>query len=259
MSDEGYELAPPSTLPAASAPGAAIVHSTFDEAVDALAAEMLVHALNCVRTFGDFHVALCGGRTLAPLYMRLLYDPPLRVFPWARTHVWLASDWRREGERRGRVFTELEETIVAHSGMPPEQAHEGDLESDEPAARYEQTLKEALAWREKGHDRLDMVLLSVGAQGRVAGLRSPTSGDDAALPLVRRSDPAEGQGAVQGFTLTERAINGARLVCGLVASPGKVEALRRASASQRDTPLARLQLRGGELRWRVALTGIEPR
>lgn len=254
--DEGYELAPPATLPAITAPGEALTHSAFDEAVDALAAEMLVHALNCVRAFGDFHLALCGGATLTPLYLRLLYDPPLRAFPWGRTHLWLAGEWWRVGDSQGRVFAELQETIVAHSGMPESQAHAAQPRADDPAAAYERTLKETLAWREKGHDRLDMVVLSVGGRGRVAGLRRPTPGDEADLPLVRPSDPANPN--VQGLTLTERAINGARLVSGLIASPAKVEALQRAGRGEGDSPLARLAPHGGALRWRVAAEALTP-
>src|SRR4051794_1770169 len=55
-----------------------VVEATVDELIDQIAADMVVHAENCVREFGDFHLALSGGSTPQPLYERLMYDPNYR-------------------------------------------------------------------------------------------------------------------------------------------------------------------------------------
>ena len=87
-------------------PGRVVVGSGADEAIDALAAELLLHAVNCVRAFGDFQLALSGGSTPLPLYERLMYDPQYRELPWRRTHLWIVDERRvpfdddRSEERR---------------------------------------------------------------------------------------------------------------------------------------------------------------
>ena len=53
-------------------PGHVVVSADANAALDALGADMFLHAKNCVRTFGDFHLALSGGSTPMPLYERLM-------------------------------------------------------------------------------------------------------------------------------------------------------------------------------------------
>ncbi len=83
--DDGPAPAPP-------LPGQVEVESELNDLIDVVAAELMVHAQNCVRAFGDFHLALSGGSTPIPLYERLMYDPVLRSFPWTRTHLWIVDE-----------------------------------------------------------------------------------------------------------------------------------------------------------------------
>ena len=69
--------------------GTVVARHTAEELYDALASDLIVHSTNCVRQFGDFHLALSGGRTPFPLYERLMYDPRFRILPWQRTHLWM--------------------------------------------------------------------------------------------------------------------------------------------------------------------------
>jgi hypothetical protein len=87
-----YDLAPRPVAPAL--PGTVVVRESADELVDAVAADLFIHALNCIRTFGDFHLALSGGSTPLPLYRRLMYDPSYRDLPWTRTHLWMVDERR---------------------------------------------------------------------------------------------------------------------------------------------------------------------
>ena len=58
-------------------PGASevLVCISTDIVLDRLAADLVAHGMECVRKFGDFHLALSGCAELEPLYRRLMYDP----------------------------------------------------------------------------------------------------------------------------------------------------------------------------------------
>jgi len=265
-----YELASNADDAQIWLPGETTVRPGADEAIDALALDMLTHALACVGQFGDFHVALSGGRTLQPLYLRLMYDPALRAFPWRQTHLWLTSEHWRAGETKGEVLSQLHETIVAHSDIPANQVHAVDVAFPRPAQRYERTIKETLGWREKGHDRLDLSILSVGAQGRVCGLDagapppSPTSSGSAALdePLVVTTNNCDARDR-RGVSMTIRMFNGSRLLAALLTSEVKARTLSRITACGQPAPgvhipLARLAPVGGALRWYVDAAASAP-
>ena len=86
---EVYEVAPRPPTP--RLPGTVVVREDVDALVDAVAADLLIQAHNCVRTFGDFHLALSGGTTPVLLYQRLMIDPAYRELPWTRTHLWIEA------------------------------------------------------------------------------------------------------------------------------------------------------------------------
>src|SRR5690606_13508538 len=73
-------------------PGEVATAAMTDDVIDLVAADLVMHALNCVREFGDFHLALSGGSAPVPLYRRLMYDPNYRRLPWRRTHLWMVDD-----------------------------------------------------------------------------------------------------------------------------------------------------------------------
>jgi len=83
-------------------PGEVVRTRSVDELIDAIAANLVIHAENCVREFGDFHLALSGGSTPQPLYERLMYDPDYRRLPWRRTHLWIVDERRVPLEHEAR-------------------------------------------------------------------------------------------------------------------------------------------------------------
>ena len=235
-------------------PGAVVARRLPEDVLDALASDLVNHAANCVREFGDFHLALSGGRTPQPLYALLMYDPRYRAFPWRRTHLWMVDERCVPVDDPLSNFPSVRETIVDHSDIPPEQVHPIVAWEPGAAARYERELREALGWRERGHDRLDCVLLGVGADGHTASVfpGSPALHDGERLAMDVAA-PVTSRPAVPRCTLTMRTINAARFVAPLVLGVDKRQAIARvaAGASPEEMPAAALRPAAGELRWYV--------
>lgn len=249
-----YDLEPIDETPAA--PPGVVVRPTPEEALEAAATDLFLHAMNCVRAFGDFSLALSGGRTPVRLYQMLMLDPQFRSFPWKRTHLWVAGE-PVAGPDRGSTSLLLRDLIAHHSGLPGEQFH--PIDPDASPQRYASDLRETLGWRERGHDRLDYVLLGIGPGGSTAGLAEADHVDDDALVH------AAGDGDARHISLGVRAINGARLVAVLAFGADKHAHVAPTIRGEGDPanpqrPIDHVRPVGGELRWyldRAAFGGSE--
>lgn len=249
----GLEPLPTAHLRPSLPGGAAVLKATADEAYDAAAADLLIQASNCVRVFGDFHLAVSAAASAEPFLARLMWDPQMRDLPWGRTHLWIAeADHARDASESIRAL------LVDHSDLPPSQFHAlpytppayaGD---DATLAAYETTLRETLGWRERGHDRLDHVLLALDpASPLLRPLLAPPEG---ALVV-----PATNGGMGVGAMFTLSVLNAARFIgvvgVGQKAAKDLSAAWRAVPAANRLTPdpslslALRLKPHAGELRW----------
>lgn len=251
----GFDLEAAPTPP--DLPGSVVVKPELEDLAGAILADLLIHAQNCVRAFGDFHLALSGGSTPLPVYMRLMTDPLYRSFPWKFTHLWVVDERRVPLEDERCNFRHLREIIADHADMPRGNVHPIVAERDDAAAAYERELKQTLAWREKGHDRLDFVLLGCGDDGHTASLfpSSPALFESKKLVVAndgpRVTPPAR-------VTMTYPLINAARFIVVLVAGEKKratierLEASHRAGDARRDAeelPILGVSPIGGALKW----------
>jgi 6-phosphogluconolactonase len=228
-----------------------IVRETSDDLIDAAAADLFFHAHNCVRTFGDFQLALSGGSSPEPLYRRLMYDPQLRDLPWKRTHLWVVDERRVPFDDDRSNFKMIRDTLVFQSDIPREQVHPINAMSPTADSEYEQELRSVLEWREKGHDRLDYVLLGLGEDGHTASLfpHSPALDARGRLVLINEGPTVTPPGRV---TMTFELINAARFI-GVYApgakKRGAVARLVAGGESVADLPISGVAPIGGELRW----------
>jgi 6-phosphogluconolactonase len=236
-------------------PGTVVLRETADDLIDAAAADLLFQAKSCVRTFGDFHLALSGGTTPEPLYRRLMYDPNYRDLPWKRTHLWIVDERRVPFDDERSNFKMIRETLVIHSDIPTEQVHPIPATLDDADTRYETEIKEVLAWREKGHDRLDYALLGMGADGHTASLfpRSPALRDDGRLVLINSGPAVTPPDRV---TMTLTLLNASRFLGVMVTGEKKRQTIARVATAARDggatpedLPILGITPLGGELRW----------
>jgi 6-phosphogluconolactonase len=231
--------------------GSVVVRPSADELVDAVAADLIFQSKACVRTFGDFHLAVSGGSTPEPLYRRLMYDPNYRDLPWQRTHLWIVDERRVPFEDDLSNFKMIRETLVDHSGIPREQVHPIRATLPEADTAYESELREQLGWREKGHDRLDFVILGMGADGHTASLfpHSPALSAQGRLVVINAGPTVTPPDRV---TMTFELINASRFVGIMVTGEKKRPAIARVAAATdtvEDIPVLGVRPVGGELRW----------
>lgn len=255
-----YEIEPDPVPPKLPNAGAVIVRRDTEDLHGALAADILVHAHNCVRTFGDFHLALSGGSTPLPLYRRLMVDPAYRGLPWNRTHLWIVDERRVPFTDDKSNFKHIKELIADHADIPAANVHPMRATEPDADALYEQELQQALAWREKGHDRLDFVLLGMGPDGHTASLfpGSPALEVNDRLVAINSGPNVTPPDRV---TMTYRLINASRFIAVLVAGENKREKIAELRAGKTPVsglPIAGIRPIGGELRWYMDAAACPP-
>ncbi len=250
-------------VPPPPLPGQVVMSADADEAIEQLGLDLVEQAGECVRNFGDFHLALSGGDLPGRLYRRLMYAPEFRWIPWRRTHLWFTSERPVGLEDPRSNFRLVDEFIGDHADLPPEQMHPILAESPTAAEDYEARLRERLSWRDPGERRLDFVLLTVDPTGGVAGLTEharilpPVAGSpppDDGRRLVARLDDAEDPVGC-GVSMLPELINDARFVAILAAGPDAAGGLAAAAVGPGRPDIVAsvrsIRPRDGELRWYV--------
>lgn len=228
---ETYPLEPVPTPP--RLPGATVLRPTADDAIDALAAEMMLHAQICVRQFGGFHMALSGGSTPVPLYERLMIDAALRGFPWEASHIWIVDERRVPFADDKSNFRVINEILGDHSGIPASHIHPIYATNPDADTAYELELRRHLGQRQPGNERLDFVLLGMGADGHTASLfpHSPALATGQRPPRLVRINAGPAVTPPDRVTMTYDLINASRFIAVLVTGAGKRAMLSRIAAS----------------------------
>jgi len=254
-----YDLSAPLVAP--NLPGEVVVCDTVEELVEKMSNDLLAHSLNCWRAFGDFHMALSGGSTPLPFYRHLMTDPICRGIPWKKTHLWCVDERRVSFDDEKSNWRMIEEHFGAHSGIPRSQQHPMDALSDRVENQYARSLCAALEWRERGHDRLDYVLLGVGTDGHTASLfpRSPALMEQTRLIRINSGSTVVPPDRV---TMTLPLINSARFVAVMVTGEAKQEIVGRLSANAHttvlDLPIRGVRPIGGTLCWYLDRAAAAP-
>ncbi|MDX2132409.1 MAG: 6-phosphogluconolactonase [Planctomycetota bacterium] len=242
-----YELSPIASQRTPRLPGLVVQRPTGDALIDALLADLFIHAGNCVREFGDFHLVIDADPAIEPVLRRLLYDPAYREMPWTRTRVWLASEQRVPPDDPARAWPIVRDMIGAHSGIPDDQIHA--IDPDAPEA-YDALLREHLGWRPKGHDRPDCALLVLRADAGVGAVRGANS--------IARGDFCVEHGSTPTSPATvgvnDAILNASRLVAVYVSGEDArrgLSLLERARGTSAALGAMALRPPAGELRWYV--------
>jgi 6-phosphogluconolactonase/glucosamine-6-phosphate isomerase/deaminase len=245
---EVFEVSGAQRPPEPKLPGVVVQRTDEDALIDALLADLFIHANNCVRAFGDFHFACSAEASIEPALRRLMYDLSYRDFPWARTRLWMVYERDTVVEQeRGEQYPALRDLLVYQSGIPVEQVHRMDLEQEAAEESYSALLREHLGWREKGHDRLDFVLVGIDARGSIGVAEHEAHEGDL---VVRKGER---------MSLSLRIINASRVTAVYAAGEESAEGIRkvRDGASRSSAQASRLSPRTSELRWYVTDAGAK--
>lgn len=202
-------------------PGDVHIAADTDVLMADLAAHLMTSAVKSVRDRGWFHLALSGGKSPEPFYVRLVTDPLYRGVPWTKTHVWMVDERMVAPDHEASNFRMIRETLLEHLPMRRRQWHPMPVEGSGPAKRYAAELRSVLG--EEG--RLDFAVLGMGADGHTASLfpGSPSLEERSAAVVE-----SEGPGTAVGrrLTLTLPCLNACRQVAVLVTGEGKAAAIR---------------------------------
>lgn len=216
-------------------PGSTTVAPDTETLFEKLGGSLLTAALAAVEKRGVFHVALSGGGTPEPFYVRLVTDPLFRAMPWAQTHVWIVDERCVPEDHEKSNIKMIREALTEHVPTPACQVHAMPVLAADPAGEYEATLAEAFGITppESRHATayageyppLDFILLGMGGDCHTASLfpESP------ALYSTRWIDTNDGEKVVPPprVTMTYPLINAARHVAVLAVGGGKTAALQR--------------------------------
>lgn len=232
-------------------PGTVVSAPDAETLFDKLGEALMSAALAAVEKRGVFHVALSGGGTPEPFYVRLVTDPLFRAMPWKQTHVWIVDERCVAEDHEKSNIKMIREALTDHAGIPPRNVHAMPVLADDPAGEYESTLAEAFGITDPpsdtNHPKLDFVLLGMGGDCHTASL-FPESPALTATRWIARND---GEKVVPPprLTMTYPLINAARHVAILAIGSGKTAALQRA-ADQFDTGQSDFE--------NIPVTGISP-
>lgn len=201
-----------------------------DQLYDDLARALSGAADEAVRRREIFHLALSGGSTPEPFYIRLVTDPQFRNLPWQHTHVWLVDERRVPEDDQRSNFLMIRETLTDHVTLPRRGVHRVPVNEADPAAAYERELREVVGQMDSAQiPRMDFVLLGMGEDAHTASL-FPHS------PALRVHDAlvANNEGArvtpPARITMTYPILNAARQVAVLVTGAKKAPAIQRIAA-----------------------------
>ena len=150
---EPYDICDAESSVSPDLPGEVEFGKNADHLLDVVSAELLIESERRAHRGEMFRLAVSGSDAIAKFMERMMYNPDMRSFPWARTECWLLDDVK-SGER----FARLHSTLVPHSGIDESNLHAaGDA---------------------IGAQEFDYVLLDIGADGRVGGLQvTPSEGE----------------------------------------------------------------------------------
>ncbi|KAM5247687.1 GDH/6PGL endoplasmic bifunctional protein [Ctenodactylus gundi] len=222
-----------------------------EELISKLASDIEATAMQAVRRFGKFHLALSGGSTPVALFQQLATGH--YGFPWAHTHLWLVDERCVPLSDPESNFQGLQAHLLQHVRVPYYNIHPMPVhlhqrlcaEEDQGALTYAREITALVA-----NSSFDLVLLGMGTDGHTASLfpQSPAGLDGEQL-VVRTESPSRPH---QRMSLSLPLINRARKVAVLVMGRTKREItmlVSRVGHEPRKWPISGVLPSSGQLVW----------
>jgi 6-phosphogluconolactonase len=181
---------------------------------------------------GRFVMAVSGGRTPWTM-LRALADQDM---PWSDVHVVQVDERVAPPGHPDRNLTHLQESLLAHAALRPEQVHAMPVESAdlEPAGAQYAAMLQQIAGTPAV---LDLVHLGLGPDGHTASLVPGDPVLDVTDVDVAVTGPYQGR---RRMTLTYPILNRARRIVWLVTGREKADMLARLCEADRSIPAGRV-------------------
>jgi 6-phosphogluconolactonase len=214
------------------------------------AAERIIAAAGRAADQGrTFSIALAGGSTPKALY-ELLATPPYKSrIDWPRVEVFFGDERTVPPDHKDSNYRMAHEALLSKVPIPGDNVYRmaGELEPNEAAKEYGQTLKEKF-----GEGGIDLVLLGMGDDGHTASLFPETAAlDETKHRCVANFVPKL---STWRLTLTAPFINRSKDVIILVSGASKAQRLQEVLEGARDPrrlPVQLIQPGDGRLTWLV--------
>ncbi|KAM5270486.1 GDH/6PGL endoplasmic bifunctional protein isoform 3-T5 [Hipposideros larvatus] len=228
-----------------------LVSAWPEELITKLASDIEATAVQAVRRFGQFHLALSGGSSPIVLFQQLAMGH--YGFPWAHTHLWLVDErcvplWDPESNFQGLQTHLLQHIRVPHYNVHPMPVHLHQrlcAEEDQGTQAYAEEISALVT-----NGSFDLVLLGMGTDGHTASLfpQSPTGLDGEQLVVLTKS-PSRPH---HRMSLSLPLINRARKVAVLVMGRLKREItmlVSRVGHEPKKWPISGVLPTSGQLVW----------
>ncbi len=244
------------------------VHTSVDADTlyDDLAHALMGAALAATRERGVFHLAVSGGKSPEPFFMRLVTDPRYRLIPWKLTHLWMVDERCVPPEDERSNWKMIKETLANHVGIKKRQLHPIPVMEKDPASVYERELLEVMEEagdgdapagaiaRVRAVPRLDFVQLGMGDDGHTASLFPHSAALHEKQRLIVANDGPHVTPPPR-VTMTYPLLNAARALAVLVIGENKNPALRRVAQQlargpdPETLPITGIMPTTGQLTW----------
>ncbi|HEX9346279.1 MAG TPA: 6-phosphogluconolactonase [Gemmatimonadales bacterium] len=190
-------------------------------------------ARGAVAARGRFIMAVSGGHTPWAM-LRALADQDV---PWPDVHVVQVDERVAPAGHPDRNLTHLQESLLAHCPLRPEQVHAMPVESpdlESASAEYAATLQKIAGIPAV----LDLAHLGLGPDGHTASLVPADPVLDVTGVDVALTGPYQGR---RRMTLTYPMLNRSRRIVWLVTGREKAEMLARLCETDRSIPAGRVR------------------
>lgn len=233
--------------------GPALVRVEDRSALARNAAQRFVYAARmAIEAHDRFSVALSGGSTPRELYALLATPEFASQVDWERVHLFWGDERAVPPDDPQSNFRMVEQTLLTHVPVPPEQVHRitGEKAPAQAARAYAEELRAFFEPETGQMPRFDLILLGLGENGHTASLFPHTAVLSNATDWVA----AEYVSAVgmNRITLTAPVINASENILFLVAGAEKANVVRdvlRGEFRPQDLPSQLIEPTDGSLVW----------
>lgn len=228
-----------------------LVFSDANALIEAGAEKFFQIALESIKRYGRFSVALSGGNTPRPLFAALGSAEFYSRLAWENVHLFWGDERHVPPEHPDSNYRMIKDVLLSRIAIPQENIHRVPAELDIHAAaeQYEERLR---SFFEGEMPRFDLVLLGMGEDGHTASLFPQSSGlDEEERWFIANYAPARKSWRL---TLTKTAINAARHIMVLVSGASKAQILADVLYGEKEPdlkPIQSISPENGEMIWMV--------